>query len=268
MTVSERWNFAKQSRLCYRCLSEGHTGSKCTKSRCCGVDCCTKTHHRLLHGYPQTERKEMESNQRENCERLPRNGRTISQATQTLPATEGEHPAEVERSLTTRVESKTSQRQEFLAMRTVPVILINGNRRMTVNALLDDASTKTYINADVAAELGLQGNLQRTNVNVLNGQIETFLTMPVEFKLESLDGKFNTTMEAYTTEKVTGDMKVVNWNQYAAKWSHLKDIEFPVIASKPFVDILIGLDYADLHYSVKDVGGQVNEPIARLTPLG
>ena len=39
-------------------------------------------------------------------------------------------------------------------------------------------------------------------------------------------------MEAYTTEKVTGDMKVVNWNQYATKWSHLKDIEFPVIASK------------------------------------
>ena len=108
----------------------------------------------------------VEFNQRENCERLPRNGKTISQATQNLPTTEGEHPAEVERSLTTRVESKTSQRQEFLAMRTVPVILINGNRRMTVNALLDDASTKTYINADVAAELGLQGNLQRTNVNV------------------------------------------------------------------------------------------------------
>ncbi|CAB4034781.1 Hypothetical predicted protein, partial [Paramuricea clavata] len=252
----------------YRCLSEVHTGSKCTKSRCCGVDGCTKTHNRLLHGYPQTERKEMESNQRENCERLPRNGRSISQATQTLPTTEGEHPTEVERSLTTRVESKISQRQEFLAMRTVPVILINGNRKMTVNTLLDDANTKTYINADVAAELGLHGNLQRTNVNVLNGQIETFLTMPVEFKLESLDGKVNTTMEAYTTEKVTGDMKVVNWNQYATKWSHLKDIEFPVIASKPFVDILIGLDYADLHYSVKDVRGQVNEPIARLTPLG
>ena len=35
------------------------------------------------------------------------------------------------------------------------------------NALLDDASTKTYINSDVAAELGLQGQLQRVNVSVL-----------------------------------------------------------------------------------------------------
>ena len=66
----------------------------------------------------------------------------------------------------------------------------------------------------------------------------------------------------FTTEKVTGDMHVVNWNQYAGKWSHLKDIQFPAIVSKPSVDILIGLDYADLHYSVQDVRGEKNEPIA------
>ena len=35
------------------------------------------------------------------------------------------------------------------------------DRKLQVNALLDDASTKTYINADVAAELELQGCLQK-----------------------------------------------------------------------------------------------------------
>ena len=44
-----------------------------------------------------------------------------------------------------------------MGLRTVPVKVKNGDRRLTVNALLDDASTKTYINADVAAELGLKG---------------------------------------------------------------------------------------------------------------
>jgi len=33
------------------------------------------------------------------------------------------------------------------------------NRTIKVNALLDDANIKTYINSDVAAELGLQGQL-------------------------------------------------------------------------------------------------------------
>ena len=30
----------------------------------------------------------------------------------------------------------------------------------------------TYINADVAAELGLQGCLQKVNVSVLNGKVK------------------------------------------------------------------------------------------------
>ena len=41
---------------------------------------------------------------------------------------------------------------DLIGLCTVPVIFKNVNRSLTVNALLDDASTKTYINADVAAE--------------------------------------------------------------------------------------------------------------------
>ena len=44
--------------------------------------------------------------------------------------------------------------------------------KLKVNTLLDDASTKTYVNADVAAELGLQGHPQRVNVGVLNGHLQ------------------------------------------------------------------------------------------------
>jgi len=43
------------------------------------------------------------------------------------------------------------------ALRTIPVYLNNGSRKMKVNALLDDASTRSYNNSDVAAELSLQG---------------------------------------------------------------------------------------------------------------
>ena len=49
---------------------------------------------------------------------------------------------------------------DFIALRTVPIILKNGNRSIKVNALLHNARTKTYINADVAAELGLQGKTE------------------------------------------------------------------------------------------------------------
>ena len=62
---------------------------------------------------------------------------------------------QAERSHTTATAEGTQT--GFLALRTVPVILKNGNRAIKVNALLDEASTKTYINADVASEIGLQG---------------------------------------------------------------------------------------------------------------
>ena len=97
-----------------------------------------------------------------------------------------------------------------IALRTIlPVYLKSGNQKLKVNALLDDASTKTYINADVAAaELGLQGHPQKVNVSVLNGQVETFETTPIECAFESLDGEIYR-ISAYTANRVTGNMNVM-----------------------------------------------------------
>jgi hypothetical protein len=49
--------------------------------------------------------------------------------------------------------------------------------------------------------------------------------MPVEFELKSLDGKVTHNVSAFTTEKVTGDMQVIDWNEYAGRWDHLKIFE-------------------------------------------
>jgi hypothetical protein len=159
------------------------------------------------------------------------------------------------------------KKANFVTLRTVPVILKNGNRRAKVNALLDDASTKTYTNADVAAELGFHGQVKKVIVNVLNDNVESFETMPIEVGLESLKGQTDKTITAFATNRVTGNMKPINWKQHARKWGYLTGIQFPNLGQRPTVDVLIGLDYSDLHYSHRDVRGKPGEPIARLTPL-
>ena len=103
---------------------------------------------------------------------------------------------------------------DFIALCTVPVILKNGNRSIKVNALLDDASTKTYINVDVAAELGLQGKTERVTVNVLNGQVETFQTRPVKVQLKSLIGDVKLQVTAYRATRVTETMSAFDWKEY------------------------------------------------------
>ena len=49
LKVWQRWNMAKQCKLCYKCLESGHLAQSCTKGRECGLNGCKLTHHRLLH---------------------------------------------------------------------------------------------------------------------------------------------------------------------------------------------------------------------------
>ena len=180
------------------------------------------------------------------------------------PREPGDKQAERSHTTTTAEGTQTG----FLALRTVPVIHKNGNRAIKVNALLDEASAKTYINADVASELGLQEISRKVTVNVLNGKTETFETMTVDAELESLDGSVSKTVSAFTTERVTGNLEAIDWRKHANKWPHLRGIQFPKPGPHPLVDILIGVDHVDLHYSFKVVKGRPGEPVARLTPLG
>lgn len=60
--------------------------------------------------------------------------------------------------------TQDDEKTEFIGLRTVPVILKNRDRSVKANGLLDDASTKTYVNADVAAEKGLEGKTEKVTV--------------------------------------------------------------------------------------------------------
>lgn len=142
----------------------------------------------------------------------------------------------------------------------MPVIIENNDKQLKINALLDDGSTTKYINADIAAELGLRAKTQKVNINVLSGRSETFETMPVQVGLRSLFGKVNMTIEANTINYVTGKLQVVNWDKHANKFEHLRGIEFPEIGSKQTVDMLIGLDYMELHSAVLEIKGRPGEP--------
>ena len=173
-----------------------------------------------------------------------------------------EHPQQ------TTLITQNFSKVDYIALRTVPIILKNGDRSLRVNALLDEASTKSYVNSDVAAELGLKGKTEKVTINVLNGQIETFETKPVSFELQNVDGKVSFKVNAYTASRVTGDMNVIDWNEYRMKWPHLRSIKFLLNAKRPIVDVLIGLDCLDLHCAIEEVRGQPGEPVARLTPLG
>ena len=99
-------------------------------------------------------------------------------------------------------------------------------------------------------------------------RFKTFETQPVNIELESLNGSISRKVTAYTANRVTGNMAIFDWKKCKKRWPYLREIDFPRSTKRQIVDVLIGLDCADLHCAIEEVRGKPGEPIARLTPLG
>ena len=77
----------------------------------------------------------------------------------------------------------------------------------------------------------------------------------MQVEIESTDRQFSKEINVITCpHEVTRNYRVVDWNQRQAK--------------KTFVDLLIGVDIPELHFSVVDFQGSQGEPVARRGPLG
>ena len=53
--------------------------------------------------------------------------------------------------------------------------------------------------------------------------------MPVDFGLESIDGKVDIKVHAFTADWVISNMNAINWRSLKNKCNHLKCIAFHII---------------------------------------
>ena len=179
--VNQRWELAKTKNMCFRCLGLNHRGGACYRSKECGINRCKKNHHRLLHQDSCHTKKDVNK-----TEKAPVSTPELS--LREKPPSPTPHrknkpsDSHAEQSLTTLKLNSN----DMIALRTVPVKFKNGNSEIVVNALLDDASTKTYVSRDVATELNLQGVSETINVSVINGHTEVPETCSVDLIIESL----------------------------------------------------------------------------------
>ena len=251
--VSKRWNLAKLFQLWNRCLAEGHYGNSCQRSQPCGQNGCLKLHYRLLH-QDDCQSKVTEQTQSNTEPNIFGN----AEANQGRP----ESGAYLVDLATSSTEGKGREKQptmmaqdcietEFTALRTVPVILRNGSCSLKAMLCLMMPARKHMSMRKSQAELGLKGKLETATVNVLNGQVKTFESRPIDIELKSVTGNVRMKVTAYTASRVTGNMSVIDWNGFKRLWPHLEKIDFPRTANRPIVDILIGLDYAELHWQPK-----------------
>lgn len=255
MSIEKRWDVVKENRLCFLCILRGHDVRKCKWTRPCGIDGCTRRHNQLLHISATRE-----------CNGDEQRQKALSDA-----VTKGESAKEnsdVVESDTLLSSTHHISGSDEISFRTIPAIIQAGQRRMKVTIMLDDASSTSYINEDIAAELKLDGPSRSVSVNVVNGKMETFWSKEVEFSISNVDGTGQYKVSALTTDKVVGNLTPVPWHWEKNRWEHLRTVPFAVVNHRQPVDILIGADCIELHRCILEKPGRVGEPIARLTPLG
>ena len=121
-----------------------------------------------------------------------------------------------------------------------------------INALLDDGSTETYLNVDIAAKLGLHGEIRKSDkcesINLWSS------ISGIHYKEYSR--QIHTVTEAFTINDVTCDIiKVVNWKAVNRTWDYLRGVNFPQVISRKKIDMFIGVNYPEFHFSLKDIKG-------------
>ena len=131
-SADEKWHLVKKFGLCYRCLGDVHLGNACKRSKSCNIGCCKENHHHLLHRekspLPRIETKKEESKE---GDKKKDKGSGCD--------TEGDRQSK-------SYGATQGQETKFIALRTVPVVLKNGDKKIHVNCLLDKGSDTTYVN--------------------------------------------------------------------------------------------------------------------------
>ena len=167
---------------------------------------------------------------------------------------------------TTTLNPVKKHEERIIALRTIPVILKHGKTRLLVNCFLDKGSDTTYANEDVIEALGIRAPKEQVTINVGNNQKLHLMAATVEVGIESIDGKVDTSIVVKTSDKICGGMKPTNWVEIQHQWDHLKDVPFPKLAQKGVIHVLLGSDYYNLMFPMREIRGKEDEPSARFVP--
>lgn len=235
MSVSQRWDWAKQNNLCFSCLAQSHRSMDCKKRKRCDVGDCNKRHHRLLHEFPRGDPSKKESQKNDNP---------------VLSIHDG---------------------HETVLFKVIPVTVI-GRNDVQVNtfAVMDDAASMTFMESTLADELELQPKSTETvDLSWLDETTASYEMPLVDCRIKGECEYAHTFV--MKNVRLLGNLNLPRQSLNVATMKK----KYPQLERLPLKDfeqvkprILIGLNNASLGYVKNYVKCSSGGPMAIKTPLG
>ncbi|XP_045776074.1 uncharacterized protein LOC123874629 [Maniola jurtina] len=236
--TNERWEIVKKHRICFQCLRSPHRRSTC-RAKKCGHDSCSMAHHRLLHHKKREASPSLSS------------------------------PVVAEVTSTVEIVKNASNRSRQAYLKIAPVTLTGPTgARVDTYALMDDGSTITLIDENLAEILELDGPRDPMWVQGLNETVRHENSRRVDIKIR---GRFNeeefTLRNARTVQRLMFTKQNIEQRELR-DCVHLQEIEDKLIYKNASPKILIGQDNWELLLALEIRTGRRDQPVASNTRLG
>lgn len=233
LNVEDRWNWAREKKVCFKCINKMHRRLIC-KAKPCGIDGCTRHHHSLLH---------------------VRKAVTTSPAANAAPTTDG---------TVLTVQTSPVQRSKVL-LKICPVTVIGPGGEEDTFALLDEGSTATLIDAELARKINARGPASTLQIHGVNSTRQEQESHRVKIKLRSNNEHWE--IAARTVEGLRLTTQSVP--AHLMDCAHLRDLPVEKLTYDSATPrLLIGADNWDLIITRELKTGRKDEPAASRTRLG
>ena len=235
LDLDGRWKAVSQKKLCRSCLIP-HWKGACRSKKECGVNGCRVRHHPLLHSsrYIATA---------QSGARTASNGSVAHQNHHYAPS--------------------------YTLFRYLPIKLFGNDTEIETYAFLDDGSSSTLIEADLAKQLGLSGKPETLWLS-WTGKIDRHEkeSERVRLKVCGTGCKSSYALENVRTVKDLGlPSQTLDYSQLSKLFPYMRGLPingYHNVSPR----IIIGLEHARLLTSLKVREGDGNGPVASKTRLG
>lgn len=245
--TSERIKIINDLKMCEICLKSNHTSANCRSRYRCKK--CDQPHNTLLHVGQATAKDSPSKDD-------PLNGI-------------GSNQSSCKHKKTRKAYLSKSNEVVLLATAIVRVRRRQGERELTIRALLDQGSQSTFITNKIAQQLKLPHEKTHVEVTGVGGkttaQIDSKASLDIISRIDDACIDTVSVLCVPTITSLKGQPKINH-----KKWPHLNDLELadPQFAKQGDIDMLIGADLYSQIILPGLVKGPRNTPVAQETSLG
>lgn len=232
MSLSDREQFVRKTKLCFNCLKGKHFSKDCKKPVGCTVPDCKTKHHVLLHSWVNRVSDHIATGSSVNCTSLQ--GSVVKNCLGIIPITvQGSNGASVQ-----------------------------------TYAILDDGANKTLCDESLLSTLNLPTKPITFEMSTVSSAARAIEGRQLDIDVRPVHGNATVRLRnVWTVKQLPISTRTKPRNSDFRKLPYLSDVDIPEIDGDA-VTLLIGTDCPDAHIPLEVRSGNGDEPYAIRTKLG